>query len=177
MLLLLAILLFVVGCSKNGTSIEGPNTSPINYQPNKDRDQMEKDPEIDYSYYEQSKRRMGEFKQKNPQNMDEDIYTSEETNRVADHLLKQSNIVNAQVASTNDRIIVAVKLSDYGDREVGNEIEQEVRTIVPNKEIVVYTDYTYWEHEKDKMASDGASEISENVDDFLENFFNIDIKK
>ncbi|WP_156291184.1 YhcN/YlaJ family sporulation lipoprotein [Oceanobacillus salinisoli] len=106
-----------------------------------------------------------------------DPFTNEETEMISSELKKERDIVQAQVASTDDRIIVAVMLREHFNQDVApvvRDIEGRVRQIVPNtdKEIVVYTDDIQWDRLKNLHARTKASENGENIEELFENLIN-----
>lgn len=131
----------------------------------------------DYSKYEQSVRKLKELKEATEHGPDTDIFTNEEVEAVMDHLRKQEEIIDAQAAMSGDKIYVAVKLNNNGDQDIGNEIERQVREVVKNKEIIIYTDYSDWERSKDEGASKGAASLGKDLENMLENFFNVNVKE
>ncbi|WP_068674469.1 hypothetical protein [Oceanobacillus sp. Castelsardo] len=87
-----------------------------------------------------------------------DPYTNEEAVYIYNELIKREEIMQAQVASTKDRIVVAVMFKkqhfNHDSKPNGNDIENMVREIVPNtrKDIVVYTDNIEWDKRKNDNA-------------------------
>ncbi|WP_249870983.1 YhcN/YlaJ family sporulation lipoprotein [Oceanobacillus saliphilus] len=104
-----------------------------------------------------------------------DVFTNEESIRISEELAKQKDIIQAQVASTEDRIIVAVMLREHFDHHVAHKIEDEVRKIVPDsdKQIIVYTDDIQWDRMKNIDARLGARETGYELGNILEEFFQI----
>ena len=105
-----------------------------------------------------------------------DPFTNEETIRITEELVKQKDIVQAQVASTDERLIVAVMLRENLDRDIADDIEADVRKIVPesDKEIIVYTDDVQWDRMKDFDARFGSKETDDNLDNMMKEFFHMD---
>jgi hypothetical protein len=107
-----------------------------------------------------------------------DEYTTDRTQEVSEYLKKKQGIIQAQVAETDDRIVVAVMLPEHTNRDVdvSRSIEEEVKNILPgtNKQIVVYTDDIYWDRMKNIDARWKARETGEDIGEMLENFFNVD---
>lgn len=87
-----------------------------------------------------------------------DPYTNDEAVYIYNELMKREEIMQAQVASTEDRITVAVMFKkqhyNHESKPNGNDIENIVRDIVPNtnKDIVVYTDNIEWDKRKNDNA-------------------------
>ncbi|SHF65838.1 YhcN/YlaJ family sporulation lipoprotein [Ornithinibacillus halophilus] len=102
-----------------------------------------------------------------------DQFFTEEAQEISDHLHQRKDIKQAQVAITDDRVVVAVTLNEYLEHhEISRDIEKDVRKFVDDKAIVVYTDDYYWKRMKNLNAR--QSNFGEEMDEFLENFFNTD---
>lgn len=125
------------------------------------------------SYYEQSKQRRESFED-DRDNPITDQYSNEETEMISEHLMNLREVNRAQVVSTDDRIVVGVILNRHTDQHVGNMIEEEVRTLMSDdREIVVYTDDKYWYQRRNIDAKARATQIGEELEDVLDDFFNI----
>jgi len=176
------LLIFITGCADTAEEEtrmdrESP-TQPIHYET--EREQKERLNARDQTIGER-----GGYPQSKLENVNDadfeggytDEYTTERTEEIADYLKRKQDIIQAQVAETDDRIVVAVMLPEFADRhpDVSGSIEEEVRNILPgtNKEIVVYTDSVYWERRKND-ARWKARETGEDIGEMLENFFNVD---
>src|SRR5690625_1979386 len=107
-----------------------------------------------------------------------DIYTTDRTEEIAEYLQKKQEIVQAQVAETDDRIVIAVMLPERTrcDVDAGRLIEEEVRNILPgtNKQIIVYTDDVYWDRMKNLDGRWKARQTGEELGEMLEDFFNME---
>lgn len=88
-----------------------------------------------------------------------DIYVNDKTEKLRKRLVQTKDIVQAQVAETDEEIIVAVILSQAYQKDIAaqeeveetlNRIENKVKEILPDtkKEIIVYTDTTHWNRMK-----------------------------
>ncbi|MGJ9457087.1 YhcN/YlaJ family sporulation lipoprotein [Oceanobacillus sp. CF4.6] len=104
-----------------------------------------------------------------------DAFTNEESIRITEELKKRKDIIQAQVASTDDRIIVAVMLREHFDRQIPDDIEENVREIVPqtDKEIIVYTDDIQWDRMKDFDARLQSKNMGEGMENVIEDLFQI----
>ncbi|WP_087971793.1 YhcN/YlaJ family sporulation lipoprotein [Oceanobacillus rekensis] len=104
-----------------------------------------------------------------------DAFTNEESIRIMEELVKQKDIIQAQVASTDDRIIVAVMLRENLDREIADDIEAEVKEIVPasDKEVIVYTDDVQWDRMKNFDSRIQSEDMDEDTTNFMEEFFHM----
>jgi hypothetical protein len=129
------------------------NTQPIHYQPGEHRQvrptprnhSMDNDP--------------GRFS---------DAFTNEESIRISKALEQRRDIVQAQVASTENRVIVSVMLNKQADNHnVPEKIREEIQTIIPDKQIVIYTDDTHWERMKDIDTKLKAKNFGNDILDFF----------
>lgn len=102
-----------------------------------------------------------------------DVFTNEESIMLSEKLEKRKGINRAQVASTDERIIVAVMLSDHSDHNITKKIEADIKEIIPDKQIVIYTDDTHWERMKNLDARLESKNIGNDVEDNLKELFNI----
>lgn len=175
---LLLATLTVVGCTNEGNNEAGNDnqteTQPIHYETKNERDERLdlRDKTIGekggYPQSEQKNLNSGDGKTGN--NTDE--FTNKQSKVISDHLKEKRNIKLAQVAITNDKIIVAVMLNEHNDHEISTDIKNEVRKFEPNKTIVVYTDDKHW----DRMNNLKARLKQSNIPDDLQEFFNLDDK-
>lgn len=135
------------------------------------RSNLERKP--DYTGYELSKKRLKEFRQPSMQN-NKDEFSTNRSRQIAEHLNAMDDINRSQVAETDDKIIAGVILNSYADKQLGDVIEKEIRKFTNDeKEIIVYTDYTYWYRRIDEDASAGATQIGEDLEVIFDKFFNI----
>lgn len=121
------------------------STQPIHYETEQEkRERLGTFAENGKKKYPQSEQKKGT--EANFKNGYSDSFTNEETEMITRALKNKTQIVQAQVAATEDRIIVGVMLKDDVRQDIGNEIKQEVKKLVPNsnKEIIVYTDEEHW---------------------------------
>ncbi len=104
-----------------------------------------------------------------------DAFTNEESARITKELSKQKDIIQTQVASTEDRIVVAVILREHFDHDVSHHIEEEVKKIVPDtdKQIIVYTDDIEWDRMKNLDARLQAKYNGDDLERFVEDLFQL----
>ncbi|GAB3802061.1 YhcN/YlaJ family sporulation lipoprotein [Virgibacillus kimchii] len=177
------LLFFIAACTNAGeeeTSMYADDndvTEPIHYETEQERkDRLNvREPSIgERGGYPQSK-------QENVSDADfeseyTDLYTTDRTEEIADYLKRKQEIVQAQVAETDDRIVIGVLLPEHTNRdvEVSGSIEEEVRDILPgtNKQIIVITDDVYWDRMKNIDARWKARERGEDLGEMLEDYFN-----
>ena len=107
-----------------------------------------------------------------------DPYTNEETQKVAEELMKNRDIILAEVRSFEEQIFVAVILreNNYGrnhDMGVITDIEEDVRRIIQDddKQIIVLTDHIQWNRMKNHYASPKGLELFDDDEDFFDEFF------
>src|SRR5699024_6517282 len=81
-----------------------------------------------------------------------DPYVNKTTAEIYDQISHFKEIKQAQVTAADDKIVVALMLNDYNEEDVRDKIVNNVRDIVPNKEIVIYTDDVHWNRIKNKRA-------------------------
>lgn len=153
---LLSFILFLTACGMNeeskGTDTTDRNTQPIHFESNNDQNR--------------SIGERGGYPQSEQLNVNRgneinytDIYANDKTEKLRKQLVKTKDIVQAQVAETDDEIIVAVILSQAYQKDIASQdevedtldrIENKVKEILPNtnKEIIVYTDTMHWHRMK-----------------------------
>lgn len=183
---LFILTVFVTGCTnmnsdeKQETTQENPNTHPINDEPKKEqKDRLEDrvNPPSKQKHQQNQERYADQMG-----NDDMDIFTTKESAEIADMLTKRNDVIQAQVATTKDRVIVGVMLNKYnkqqadGDQKKIAEIEKAVQKVEPEKEIVVYTDDAHWNQLKDLNSGLKQSNAGENVEKYIEKFLNVDVK-
>lgn len=167
-LIILACLVIIFnGCQPQETSDDATS----NNEPLSQKNEIERKP--DYTGYEISKKRLQEFKKPKIQTV-KDEYSTKRSQQIAQHLNEMDEINRSQVVETEDKIIAGVILNLHADKQLADVIEMEIRKFANDeKEIVVYTDYTYWYRRIDNDASAGATEIGEDLESFFDQFFNI----
>jgi len=184
---LVILAVFAVGCTnensdgKRETTQENSNTHPINYEPKKEQQDRLEDrvnPPSKQKHQQNQKRYHAD--QSGNDNMD--IFTTKESAEIADHLTKRNDVIQAQVATTEDRVIVGVMLNKHDKQQTDKdqkkiaEIEKSVQKLEPHKEIIVYTDDAHWNQLKDLNSSLKQSNAGENVEKYIEKFLNVDVK-
>lgn len=84
-----------------------------------------------------------------------DPFTDEESLYLTRELQKRKDIIQAQVVSQEDRLLIGVLLPQHFDQDITlQELEDEVRRILPEneKEIIIYTNNAQWNYLKNKDA-------------------------
>ncbi|MFD1038604.1 YhcN/YlaJ family sporulation lipoprotein [Virgibacillus byunsanensis] len=179
--LLALLLVFTIGCTPDTDentqdNTENMNTQPMQYETEKERRQR-------LNIEDKSIGELGGYPQTQQNGLNEsddettrfsDEYTNEDSTEISRHLKSRKDIKQAQVAITDDRVIVAVMLDEYVGDDITKTIERDVRKIVSDKEIIIYTDDIYWDHRRNDDARDGQRNIGEGIEKGLERFFNMD---
>lgn len=111
-----------------------------------------------------------------------DMFTTEEAEDISHHLRERTDVSQAQVATTADRIIVGVMLSKNAknytdDQKIIREIEKDVNNIAPGKEVIVYTDDAHWDQMKDLEAKAKQNDTGKSMEGYIEEYLNIDVKE
>lgn len=152
-------------------SQENLNTQPINYETKKEQNGrlgVNKKPNKDY-YQSNEKGIATDGKENN-------VFVTKEAREISQLLAKREYINQIQVATMDERVVVSVTLNDYTLSNAAGMIKRDVEKVVPNKEIIVYTDELHWNRMKDVNASLKQREIGENVEEYLEKHLNINVE-
>lgn len=177
MTVMAVFLLFAAGCTYSGNmemkDPDNPNgeTQPINYK-SKAEQYGQTENQTRHQEYLKNRTNAGDTRGSNT-----DIFTTDEAVAISDRLRGKSVINQAQVASTGDRIIIGVMLTKYAkrhadDQQIIREIETEVQSMAPGKEIIVYTDDDRWNQMKDLNASMKKTNADEKADEYIDRFIN-----
>lgn len=168
------IAVFLVGCAGGNDNAadneDNLNSEPIHYETEKERnDGHDNGPDsiAEQGGYEQSERHrlnMGDRDAKT------DIYTNEFTMSITEQLRQNKNVKQVQVAATDKKVIVGVQVNEYAAKGIKKTIKKEVKKMVPERKVVIYTDRIYW----DKMRNEDAEpdQLNGDVEEFLDEFFN-----
>ncbi|PAV28927.1 hypothetical protein CIL05_13160 [Virgibacillus profundi] len=169
------LIIFTVGCANTDedtqTTQEKINTSPINYETEQERKER-------LNIRDQTIGEKGGYPQSDQDGVNagdnsgenSDAFTNEESMKISKQLKEKKEIVQAQVASTDDRIIVAVILSEQTDPDIKQMIESEVSKTVSDKQIIVYTDEVHWDHMKNLDARLGSEKREFDIEDYIDDF-------
>lgn len=104
-----------------------------------------------------------------------EIFNSRESRQISQQLAKRKEISQSRVAVTPNRVLVFASLNEYPN-DITKQIEKDVEPFVRDKQIVVFTDEAQWERMQHLDSSLRQREIGEDIEQFLERYFNIDIK-
>lgn len=164
----------LVGCADDNNNNahgdqDGVNSQPINYETQQEQEERlgnegENKNQDKYPKSDQKELNRGD------RSGQSDLYTNEMTMSISDKLKKRKHIQQAQVTMTKDKLVVAVIISEYAPSNIGDKVEEEVREMAPNKEVVVYTDDPHWDRMRNKDAQ--LDQLKGGVKEFLNEFFN-----
>ncbi|WP_158701706.1 YhcN/YlaJ family sporulation lipoprotein [Lentibacillus sp. Marseille-P4043] len=162
----------LVGCTNSNEDAQSDdlNTQSVNYETDNEQESRlgERDDKDGYPQSDQSDTNAA----KGNRNYS-DIFVNDESDKIYNQLIKRKEIKQAQVASVDDKVVVAVMLNDHTDHNIRDMIEQETQKIVPNKQIVVYTDDIHWDRVNNLKARLGPKNAAENVKDEIKDLFNM----
>ncbi|MFS0751321.1 YhcN/YlaJ family sporulation lipoprotein [Oceanobacillus sp. 1P07AA] len=104
-----------------------------------------------------------------------DAFTNEESIRLTESLRNRVDVVQAQVASTEERIVVGVILKEHASPDTGDKLVKHIERQLEdsNKEIIVYTDDVQWDRMKNLDSRLQAEEIGEQVESLFEDIFQL----
>ncbi|WP_042223344.1 YhcN/YlaJ family sporulation lipoprotein [Oceanobacillus manasiensis] len=129
------------------------NTEYVHYETEKERKEQGEGPSIGerggYPQSQQEGANDADFKRGYS-----DQYTNEEALWLSEELENRKDIVTAQVASTEDQILVGLVQREYAGEDVPQQVKKEIQRLLPDnkKEIIVFTDNAYWEYMKNRDA-------------------------
>lgn len=180
---LLAIGLFIsllFGCTNTDNNTENDNgdanTQPINYETNEERSERLGNRDLTIG-------QKGGYPQSDQSDLNgpgqndtdsSDIFTNDESKKIMDHLQQRKDVKLAQVASTDDKIMIGIMVQDYANPDINDEIADEVQRMAPGKKIVVYTDDVYWEKMKNLKSRWSNPDEKEQAKRELKEFFNME---
>lgn len=174
---LFLFILIVTACSPNeqGASERTNNSSvqPIHFDKKQSDIYDNEEPSIGeqggYPQSEQNGVNQADFRNYS------DAFTNEESLFITKELEKQKDIIQAQVASSEDRIVVAVMLREHVDHDMPQKIEEDVKELVPgtNKQIIVYTDDVQWNQMKNLDTRLKAKTIGDDLENTIKDLFQL----
>ncbi|WP_339228268.1 YhcN/YlaJ family sporulation lipoprotein [Oceanobacillus sp. FSL K6-2867] len=175
---LIFLVVLLTGCNAGQETSEEQKSDmvqPIHFEPETDENNRYKSrqPSIgERGGYPQSKQ---EAANKSDFAHYSDSFTNEESARITEELSKQKDIIQAQAASTEDRIVVSVILREHFNHDISHNIKEEVRKIVPNtdKQIIVYTDDIEWDRMKNLDARLQAKNNGDDLEAFIKELFQL----
>lgn len=104
------------------------------------------------------------------------LFQSDESLKITQILSERDDVKQAQVATTDNEVAAFVLLRDYQNPDIAESLEADVEKIAPQKDIFIYTDKTHWNRLKDLDSSIRARDIGNDLEKFLEEHLNIEIK-
>lgn len=158
-----AVVLLLIGCTDKDEQFQndnGPETNQERYTPSDDQSNP----------MTQNTRN----KQRNQSHFDDDkdIFTNEASEKIQDMLNNRQDIRNSQVAITDTRALIAVQLSKNADREnILDSIENDIKHIVPKKELVIYTEDSYYDRMKNLGSQLKRLTDHDDIDKFIDDYF------
>ncbi|WP_026906323.1 YhcN/YlaJ family sporulation lipoprotein [Paucisalibacillus globulus] len=162
------------GLNNKGNQIQNQNnTQPINYETtNEQKERLgERDKSIgELGGYKQSDQEYVNEGDKNFNAKNEDQYTSERTYLISEYLSERKEVVQSQIAETDDRVIVAVMTGNKYYPDLPEIIRRDVKQIIPDKEVVVYTDAAWWDRMRNLNSN--PNDMDDNIQKDLDDFFN-----
>ncbi|HEY4601183.1 MAG TPA: YhcN/YlaJ family sporulation lipoprotein [Cerasibacillus sp.] len=170
-LMILLIVLSCAACSspnQHENAVKNNNTQPIHFETKeqqKGRLGVREKSIGEQGGYPQSYRNFNKGPDKGPYT---DIFTNDESAKLEEHLRTFKEVKQAQVASTEDRIVIGVILSNrfQEDPNIATDIKRSVEEMFPNKTIIVYTDHIHW----DRMRELRSKNI-DNPETLFDNWF------
>lgn len=160
-ILISSMLCLAVGCSDTNNQSEQENTS-----------------QTKNTGYESSHGESQDHINENDPNLNQndssnkDVYTNDTTVKIKELLTERQDIRRAQVASTEDRVMIAVNLSHNADRDkILDSIEDDVEDIVSDKELVIYTGDAYWNRMKNLGSKLKNLTDDDDIDEYIDKHF------
>ncbi|MEN1969278.1 YhcN/YlaJ family sporulation lipoprotein [Lentibacillus sp. N15] len=166
-------LLMLFGCSNNNANKDQHNdsdTQPIHYET--DHEHAKRLGTTDRSIgdrggYPQSDQ-SGTNASNGQQGTYSDNFVNQESEQIYQRLINYKQIKQAQIAITEDKVIVGLMLNDYKEEHVRDLVVKEVKKVEPDKEVVIYTDNIHWNRMKNMNArgttNGHANDPAENSD-------------
>ncbi|GGJ84025.1 hypothetical protein GCM10007063_03140 [Lentibacillus kapialis] len=171
-----AVSTLLFGCAQYETgqedSQENMNSQPIHYENEKEQNERfgkEKQGIDEQGGYQQSEQKELNDGDENAQS---DLFTNEMSMSISKQLKERKDVRQAQVAISDEKVVVGVMLTDQAPPDMRELVEREVQRMVPTKEIYVYTDDIYWDRMRNKDAQ--PDQLNGDIREFLREFFNRD---
>lgn len=145
-------LLILFGCTntndtdQNAEQENRSDTQPIHYETDEEqRERQNERPETigDRGGYPQSDQRDTNASESKYENSS-DPYINEDSGKIYDRIIRFREIKQAQIAISEDKVMVALMLNDYNEETIRDKIVKEVEKVEPDKEVVIYTDDIHW---------------------------------
>jgi|GEM_PF-3879411 len=150
MVIITGILLLTTGCGSNNNA--EPHKNQLSEE--KKRGELTKQLRVNEQTDTNREENPSEIKQKNIQEEtvrdNPTAYTNEQTIEITKKLMERDDIRAAQVAMTKDKVFVGLMLERKIDSKIRSKVEEIVKASVSDKEVVVYSDETYWDQKKEQ---------------------------
>lgn len=171
-IIFLILLLLVTGCNEEAREIKKESTTQfVRYETEEKRNPREEDLDNSLKKYTQSEER-GISKD----GTKHEIFKTEESMEITQLLSRREDVRHAHVATSRTQVVAFVLLRDFQNPHIAKDLEEEIRTITPEKDIFIYTDKKHYNRIEDLKSSMGARQIGDNLQQFFEENLNIRIK-
>ncbi|SFA69089.1 Sporulation lipoprotein YhcN/YlaJ (Spore_YhcN_YlaJ) [Lentibacillus halodurans] len=175
--MIIPIFLFaLVGCAEYKTGEQNTednmNSQPINYETEEEENERHGAENNNTNGQEGYRGNAQEKLNEGDENAQNDLFTNEMSQSISSHLKQHNDVRQAQVAVSEERVVVGVMLSDNAPPDMRELVEQEVQEMVTSKEVYVYTDDIYWDRMRNKDAR--LDQLNGDMREFLREFFNRD---
>lgn len=168
---LISMIILLTGCMNNeelGSQREiDPKPERISTGEENKQIVIDKNPNKDY--YRSDEEGIAQY------GSERNIFDSREERQISQELAKRKEVNQTRVAITPNRVIIFASLNDYPN-DIEKKIQDDASRFVRDKQIIVFTDKVQWERMKHLESSIDQQEMGENAEEFLERYFNIDIK-
>lgn len=163
------MLFLLIGCNQAETESQEPiSPDQVRYDKEIERDDSNNHPLRQYT--ESEEKGISEYGTKR------EIFRTDEALRVTQLLSERDDVRHAHVATSDTQVVAFVLLKDYEDHHIAKTLEEEVKTIVPDKDIYIYTDKNHYNRIEDLKSSMKPRQIGKDLQRFFEKYLNLDIK-
>lgn len=169
---MVVVSMLLIGCSdqkKPEAEQDVKRTQPVRYETKKEQDMRSQNNHTERQEFTEGDYQFSRSDQKRGFT---DAFTNEESKKIQDHLQGMKDIKQAQVASTDDKIVIGVLLRyrHQQDHDIAKRISDEVQKLNPhNKNVIVYTDDTHWDRMRNIQSKHRANP-NMNINDMLDKF-------
>ncbi|WP_164668493.1 YhcN/YlaJ family sporulation lipoprotein [Virgibacillus doumboii] len=163
------VVILLVGCTNNNDEAFREDLDDFPEPTKYDADNPKNDPfgvgkEGEYPQSDQTEMNDGD------ESGQSDLFTNEESVAIANHLTKKKEVIQSQVALTDNKVVVGVMLNESAPADMRERIKKEVQEMKPNKKVNVYTDDIYWDRMRNKDSK--LDHFNGDMEEFLNEFFN-----
>ena len=166
------MILLLIGCNNTNDSKGDNNTIGTNDRPSDTEENSVLDPSNKpiIEYIESDEKGIGE------RGTERNFFESDEALAIAQALSSRTDVRHAHVATSDTQVVAFVLLKDYQNHHIAEDLEEEVRKISPDKDIYIYTDKVHYNRVEDLKSSMRARQIGNNIERFIERYFNVEIE-